>query len=545
MEAGDIYSTRIVNTVCAVTQTDEDGGLLDNCDDDEQWLMEQENLSIYEPPAVNDAVTESAAEVGYSDAAVDAGALPPITTTLIDNNEPQQQSIVAMIPDTTVCEQQYLPLNPVTQVTNQIANAGNLIMALPTDLQQQNAACMANPTIPILSYVYPTGQIDGGSASVITDGLTEYMYLNVPADPTLIAPPIIDTRSPVLLLSNNIEKGTVEANVVFDHLYTRQQQITFQTPVTNLTTDVSSLLTTGQHPGMEVITTGMIGADQCLSEQQQTSKTKDEKLLICEVEGCGRTFSSASNFKYHKDKHAGQKSLTCDFEGCGRKFAWPAHLAYHQFTHMNERKFECKIEGCDKRFYTSQRRDVHMRTHSGVRPFVCSETGCGKAFTTAGNLKNHSRIHSGEKPYKCEYENCKKAFAELSSLKKHRTVHTGKKAYSCQNCGKTFTQVGSRNIHTKRCNVKNTTDAQQSTQDNRTTTETTELFPFENSEVLVYQDGDDTGVFDVQSETTIEADGTIQTTDDNYEENQNVVIDHIVDLLQDEIQCQKEIHVGS
>ena len=60
----------------------------------------------------------------------------------------------------------------------------------------------------------------------------------------------------------------------------------------------------------------------------------------------------------------------------------------------------------------------------------------------------------GERPYKCSKEGCDRTFVEHSSLKKHMLTHSKSKPYSCSICGKTFTQVGSRNIHVKRRSCK-------------------------------------------------------------------------------------------
>lgn len=167
--------------------------------------------------------------------------------------------------------------------------------------------------------------------------------------------------------------------------------------------------------------------------------------------GCSKTFPTVGYKKYNQQTSQGtQRSLECSFEGCGRKFSWPAHLKYHQMTHTGERQYACTSDGCLKTFYTSQRLAVHIRTHTGEKPFKCQEEGCEKAFTTAGNLKNHIRVHTGERPFVCNYMDCSRSFAEYSSLRKHKLVHTGEKPFICDECGKSFSQSGSRTVHIKR-----------------------------------------------------------------------------------------------
>ncbi|OWF45707.1 Zinc finger protein 410 [Mizuhopecten yessoensis] len=173
---------------------------------------------------------------------------------------------------------------------------------------------------------------------------------------------------------------------------------------------------------------------------------KEEKTFVCKLDKCGRSFSSAGHLRNHQSNHSREKPLTCTHEGCGRTFTWPAHLKYHKLTHMSTRNFSCNM--CEKKFYTAQRLKVHTRVHTGEKPFTCDE--CDKEFSTAGNLKNHKRIHSGERPYVCSKEKCEKRFAEYSSLRKHMLTHTGEKPFKCEECGRCFTQSGSRTIHMKK-----------------------------------------------------------------------------------------------
>ncbi|XP_069118540.1 zinc finger protein 143-like isoform X2 [Argopecten irradians] len=205
-------------------------------------------------------------------------------------------------------------------------------------------------------------------------------------------------------------------------------------------------------PGEETATNNRMLVHTSSSQPQneikhpENTKEKEEKIFVCKLEKCGRNFASAGHLRNHQTNHSRDKPLTCTHEGCGRTFTWPAHLKYHKLTHMSTRNFACDM--CDKKFYTAQRLKVHARIHTGEKPFKCDE--CEKEFTTAGNLKNHKRIHSGERPYACSKENCEKRFAEYSSLRKHMLTHTGEKPFKCDECGRSFTQSGSRTIHMKK-----------------------------------------------------------------------------------------------
>ncbi|XP_070576868.1 zinc finger protein 143-like [Ptychodera flava] len=242
-----------------------------------------------------------------------------------------------------------------------------------------------------------------------------------------------------VLVLNNVDKGTLEANVIFDTQRLRLQNLA-----------QASLISATQESIAKVYGTQGQNALSTSSPYTIQKTASGERIYICNHEGCGRMFKTSGHLKYHRETHGGQKMLKCEVDGCDRRFSWPAHLKYHMKTHLGDRKHKCEYEGCDKSFYVYQRLKVHMRTHTGEKPFKCSEEGCNKSFSTAGNLKNHVRTHTGERPYVCSFEGCSKRFAEHSSLRKHKITHTGSKPYACDICNKTFSQSGSRNTHRKR-----------------------------------------------------------------------------------------------
>ncbi|CAH1792054.1 unnamed protein product [Owenia fusiformis] len=274
--------------------------------------------------------------------------------------------------------------------------------------------------------------------------------------------------TPVLVLSNNLEKGTVEASVLIDR------------------PDFAQLLAFQSGMPATLPELGILGGQAPSTPSQSVTQAKQKntatKYYLCDIEGCNKGFTTMAYLKYHKVTHNGEKPLKCSYEDCNRTFAWHTHLRYHQLTHTQERLFHCLEPGCKRSFYTHQRLDVHSRVHTGYKPFICGETGCGKAFTTAGNLKNHRRIHSGERPYVCEHKSCNRRFCEQSSLKKHMLTHTGEKPYSCNICGKAFSQSGSRNTHVKAHRRQDVTKETNILDDN-------DLVINARGEIIQYQNG--------------------------------------------------------
>ncbi|KAJ8346912.1 hypothetical protein SKAU_G00283130 [Synaphobranchus kaupii] len=72
-------------------------------------------------------------------------------------------------------------------------------------------------------------------------------------------------------------------------------------------------------------------------------------------------------------------------------------------------------------------------------------TLCEKTFTRLGSLNIHLRSHSGEKAHCCSY--CGKRFGRADLLKAHKRTHTGEKPYSCNLCGKSYGHTGQLRIH--------------------------------------------------------------------------------------------------
>ena len=95
---------------------------------------------------------------------------------------------------------------------------------------------------------------------------------------------------------------------------------------------------------------------------------------------------------------------------------------------------------------------AHIKTESleSVREakkdgYIC-ETCC-KVFPKVSILNNHRKSVHSEKGYGCPF--CDKVCKSKDGIKRHLTVHTGETPYMCLHCGKSFSDLYTRNEHEK------------------------------------------------------------------------------------------------
>ncbi|KAI8808363.1 hypothetical protein BJ742DRAFT_664396, partial [Cladochytrium replicatum] len=58
-----------------------------------------------------------------------------------------------------------------------------------------------------------------------------------------------------------------------------------------------------------------------------------------------------------------QKRFTCNLEECGKSFTTSGHLARHARIHTGQKPFQCLVDGCTSRFSRQDNMMQHYRSH--------------------------------------------------------------------------------------------------------------------------------------------------------------------------------------
>ncbi|KAI8621208.1 hypothetical protein BC830DRAFT_293109 [Chytriomyces sp. MP71] len=120
-------------------------------------------------------------------------------------------------------------------------------------------------------------------------------------------------------------------------------------------------------------------------------RSKTGNMIVCEWEGCGKSFSLQKSYIVHVRTHTGEKPHICTYPDCNKAFAQPSGLRSHIFTHTGERPYKCTL--CPKTYTTSSRLKIHFRAHTNEEPYACSYNGCARRFKQKSNLDQHVVTH--------------------------------------------------------------------------------------------------------------------------------------------------------
>lgn len=81
--------------------------------------------------------------------------------------------------------------------------------------------------------------------------------------------------------------------------------------------------------------------------------------------------------------------------------------------------------------------------------FICPFKNCGKTFKEKGSVDIHIKIHIGKKEFSCQYPFCSKSFTTKGNLNSHMMTHTGHSKFRCEfkDCKKIYSHRYRLNIH--------------------------------------------------------------------------------------------------
>ena len=178
-----------------------------------------------------------------------------------------------------------------------------------------------------------------------------------------------------------------------------------------------------------------------LSSKASPRHPSDLKTIHCPYENCNKSFNRPAKLSQHLRSHTNTRLFNCPHAPCTKDFLRESHLKHHvKSAHSDVRDYICEWQGCGKSFITATRLRRHHAAHEGREKFRCTVTDCGQTFRKHGTLQKHvTTIHEGRHPYVCELLNdngvkCGAGFDTEGRLESHAGRIHGTKKFLCTVC---------------------------------------------------------------------------------------------------------------
>lgn len=120
-----------------------------------------------------------------------------------------------------------------------------------------------------------------------------------------------------------------------------------------------------------------------------SSALPDEVFKPFQCDKCGLRFRLKSYVFNHIHNVHLKNKYKCDI--CNLGFYKRYELEDHYRMHTNERPIVCEFEGCGKTFARAKNYQIHQRVHTGERPYACEF--CDRTFQHFIDRKRHTMSH--------------------------------------------------------------------------------------------------------------------------------------------------------